>query len=462
MGIFEEKFEDPRYMCRKCYRLNENVVIGSMESKYSGMYGPFRGFAGDGVWDVLSENIKDPFAADAVYESILCGFVEMKASVVADTMPQGGKPLFTQHIPDEFSEFHGALKFLQVHNPTRMKAIEQLESNYHSAVHSLKQQKRSALSSLQTRQSLEMDMLTNQRDYSKVELEALVGQHIAEVDGLIEQWDGDIETLQNVQLEEYRELVMEVYCSEKMSRKHVDAIFGEDRVPRRPWERPPLLPGTEWVRMTPVAARGAGGSRCLRLVKFSSNDFVFSVINPKISRNIENELDPEELCLVEQSDSVVCGVVLGTMKNLSLRSNQDIQLLSVLDKCPVDCRWPSFVDQIRGVCQSKCEAPVVVTRHSNLSFGVKFILHRKFVDDDEIFGEEAVTQLLEIADCLGIERLFVPDMLVPDLRSPTVIDKSTRSARAVKFSDVLKNSISRLDYRVVRNSRLKEVIVIGP
>lgn len=442
-------------------------MIGVMKSKFDKDvgYGPFRGFSGQKIWEILESHIEDPFARNAFYESLLKGFVDVRSSVVKGEDEGSEQVGFLDGIPPEYIEFHEALNFLRIHNPTRMKAIEQLETNYHRAVQLLKVQKRSALTSLQTRQSLEMDMLTNQRDFSKPELEALVGQHIAEVDGLVSHWEEEIRTLQTVQLKEYRELVMEVYCSEKMGKLEVrreNVVVGKSM--RGKWERPILPPGTEWIKMVPIAALGPGtgpGARCVRLIHLRSEDYVSSVINPIIAPN--EEFDPEELCFVEESNTVVCGVVLGAFADLGLKSNQDIQLLKILDKCPVDCRWPSFVDQIATVRMSgesgRERGRVVVTRHSNLGLGVKFILHKIFENDD-IVRIEDVVELLEIADSLRIERLYVADVFAADLRSPTVIDKSTRPDRAREFLHVLKIAISRLDNQFSNPAKLREIVVI--
>ena len=460
-------------MCRKCYTLQKDVLVGSMRSKYNEdeIFGPMRGFAGQCLWEVLGEQVDDPFARNVMLEKILTGFVDMKPSVVSsgsDGSSSSGTSLcyYDQGIPTEYWEFQDALKFLRRYNPTRMKAIEQLESNYHRAIQTLKQQKRAALASLQTRQSLEMDMLTNQRDYSKTELEALVGQHIGEVDGLVSHWDREISSLQEVQLKEYRELVMEVYSSEKSGIKNDDRIEERKVGEKEKWERFPLPPHTEWLSITPIAAMGDGGgvARCIRLIHLQTKeDFVSSVVNPILSPNEEIGLDPEELCFIETNDTVVSGAVLGISADLMLRSNQDIQLVQILDKCPVDCRWPCFLDQVEAVKLSRHSQheknQIMITRHSNLSLGIEFLIHQFFEFEHESTIDE-VLNLLELADSLRIERLYVPDVLVPDLRSPLVIDKQTRPDSAKSFLTVLKEAIRKMNNVSTSKARLREIVVI--
>ena len=73
---------------------------------------------------------------------------------------------------------------------------------------------------------------------------------------------------------------------------------------------------------------------------------------------------------------------------------------------------------------------------------------------------EDVLELLEIADSLRITRLFVGDVLASDLRSPTVIDKSTRPDRAREFLHVLRIAIGRLDNEFSHFDNLREVVLI--
>ena len=436
-------------MCQWCYCANSRIEIGPIQSKYS----PNRPVnptivceAGQRVMDSVIRAVTDPFEQRAVFTQVMAG---IQGSGAVTNHPR--RPLISG-VSDDFLEFHEALSFLQKHNPTRMKAIEQLESNYQKSVHAVKQQRKSALASLQTRQSLEMDMLTNSKGYAKSDMQSLVNQHLPEMEALLAHWATEVKALQDMQLREYKELVMEVYQSELGAGDNKDCTTRNART----YARPEIV-GLQWECMRPIAVVRNPDHRA-RLVRFTRlrGDYLSAVIAPG-STDIDSILDPEEQCTVSRSD-VVSAVLLGGDGSLAFRSNQDCEIINCFDsKCPTDCRWPAMADQLAQIRTTHpygiSDEPLFVTRHSNLAHGVGLIFH--------CFSSDAasVQAVLEWCDSLGIQRLFVPDILVPDLRSPSLTD---REARAVAFQSTLIETAKKCLYNSVGNVSLDEIVLVSP
>ena len=435
-------------MCRWCYVVNEDVVIPPIASRYNGrmLNDPIIVRKGEHVFHAIRNSVEDAFELRAVYNHFL--FERLPSLFESSGCYQKGSNSTKSQarpptgIADEFFEFESALEFLTLHNPTRMKALEQLELNYHKAIQQVKQERVSAISSLQTRQSLEMDMLTSAGQCDKRELEALVSQHVAEMDAVVAHWDKELSSLHRRQLAEYKELVMEVYCSEKslsQSARRSDYNIAEYRRPE--------IPGLRWQSLVPVSVstHAAFRTRLVRLTHMEG-DFIESVIVPVLP-DADPRLDPEEQVLAAPS-KVKSAVVLGCHAGFEFKSNQDAALSKIVDlAAPGDCRWPSLAEQRRAVAGSAGESKYVVTRHSNLGHGVVAIFH--------CMSESSISEIVEWCDCMHIERLFLPHAIVPDLLAPGASSEQSDLV-AVTISAVRRLS------NVVSDPGLRELVIVSP
>jgi len=208
-------------MCRLCALAPVDLEIPPVRAKY----GPERFLnklipvsKGEFVLDAIKKSVKDPFEQMAVYDLFMASLSSFSGIAVPTSAAPVTAVCVKEGVSEEIIEFEKALGLLQQHNPTRMKTLEQLEGNFHKAVQTVKQQRSSALSSLHRRQALEMDMLSSEtmdKKIMKSELEALVSQHVSEMDSVQAHWKREVKKAQDRQLKEYRDLVLEVFESEK-------------------------------------------------------------------------------------------------------------------------------------------------------------------------------------------------------------------------------------------------------
>ena len=435
-------------MCRFCCVSAVSLEIPRIPSKFNKQRSlnidPIPVNSGECVWEIIQGSVKCPYEQLAIHEFALKLIAEYHeganlADVVSEQLPM----ILAVGVEEEWLEFERALAFLASHNPTRMKTIEQLELNYRKSVLTSKQQRHSALTSLQTRQSLEMDMLQQSSSSSRSELESLVHQHCSEIDGLVAFWDAEIQSVRLRQLCEYKDLVTEVVHSESAAA----SIVKNNR--HREYRRPEVV-GLEWISMKVVAVRPSLHHKT-RLVRISifQGDFISSLISPKIADS-SGILDPEELCVLSNSDSVASAMVLGTSSSsFTFNSNQDIELVRRIDnESPADCRWPSLTEQVESLRQ-KCPS-VGKTRHSNLGHGITTIYHMQPC----CFSSESVwLKLFEDCEGSGINRVFIPSELVADLRAPVV--------HGVESQQIVEAVLKRLS-NVFDNVSLDELVVVYP
>lgn len=407
--------------------------------------------------DRIRQLLEDPFAQRAVFDYAFDVIINQLDKISPPEIRISPTPRPLSGISDDVYIFHDALEYLTTHNPTRMKTIEQLELNYHKAVYSVKQQRKSAMTGLQTRQSLEMDILTAKGRYDKAELEALVLQHVQEMDAMVSHWAEEIRSVQNRQLREYKELVMEVYESEKSESSHRTNRYLTPRTYARP-----EVAGLTWISMTPVAAIPVRDHRA-RLIRVThmKGDFLSRVVCPTVMTAETSELDPEELLAVRSAaEEPVSAVLLGVSKrSLEFNSNQDADLLNILDNnCPTDCRWPSLVDQIKTLRSMYAggippDRNFFISRHSNAAYGVSLIFHA-MLDWDQ---SEVIQDIIAWAEIFGVERLFLSSALVPDLRAPRAQDLS--SVENATYTSVV-GAVRRLS-NVVEDPALGEIVIVS-
>lgn len=391
-------------MCRWCFVVSCDIVIPPIVSKYTGkrLCDAMSVKRGERLFDVVRRNVKDVYEQRAVYNHCLFEHISPildERAIVAERK----RPRLLTGIEDEFFEFENALSFLTQHTPTRMKTLEQLEGNYHKSIQQVKHSQRAAVSALQTRQALEMDMITSTGECEKLELETMVTQHVSEMDAVVAHWHKELTDLHQRQLTEYKALVMEVFLSESKTSHPVTALGWQ-----REYRRPEIV-GLTWQSMWPVSVSTNEAFKT-RLVRCTSmqGDFLDSLITPLLVEP-ESFLDPEEL-IACKVDKVRSAVVLGFDTRLCLNSNQDSLISRVIDgDAPSDCRWPSLAHQLEKV---KMQGPdsLFVTRHSNLANGVVAIFH--------CANDTCLPSILQWCDCMHVERLFVPHAIVPDLLAP--------------------------------------------
>ena len=402
------------------------------------------------VFDSICGQIQDPYEQWGLFQHVLANLPTHGDIRKQLSLP----PVITVGIGTESEQFEQALNFLSSHNPARMKTIEQLERNYTKAVFVAKQQRASAISSLQTRQSLEMDMLTSQSNgHSKQDLEALVHQHVSEMDSLVSHWDAEVRTIHQRQLKEYRELVIEVVQSE-LSSLGLSSLGPSVQKPtaQRIYGRPEIF-GLEWQTMTPIAivSNHSFRARLVRLTQMKG-DFIDSLVVPAtLSDEDHSMLDPEEQCAMSsrsQQRPVVSALVLGSDLS-SFKSNQDIEVVKRIDQdSPADCRWPSLGDQMDHMRANN--PSVALTRHSNLGNGVTAIF---FLPEQHVSVDTFVC-IFQYCENIGIERLFVPSFLAKDLRAPSV-DKS----EAIETTSLVTVALTRLS-NLIHNPSLDEVVIV--
>ena len=438
-------------MCRLCAVAPLDFEIPPLKSKfnperYLNKTIPVR--RGEFVLEEIRNYVKDPFEQLALYDLFLASLSGQR--MVADRSPSDPPPAFVEGVSAEIIAFEKALTYLERHNPTRMKTLEQLEQNYHKSVQTVKQQRAAALSSLHTRQALEMDMITSQAGgYEKSELKALVNQHVSEMDSIHCHWEKEVRGTQQRQLKEYKELVQEVFESEK------GKVSSPQTVKKRIYKRAQLAEA-EFVRMMPLAVR-PDLSRPVRVIRSTEfkGDFISSIFSRNIvaGRDSPPDLDPEEQCCLVSSH-VKSAAIIGIHPDEAgkKKSNQYMELLDFVDSvCPTDCRYPSLSEQLAHVGSSLRDGRGVaaVTRHSNLGNGVSIIFHL-LECNQEIFKS-----VLGMCDCLGIERIFAPHIIVPDLRVPSVTGMHP-------LVQPLLISAARQLSNFISNPSLDELVVIYP
>jgi hypothetical protein len=193
-------------------------------------------------------------------------------------------------------------------------------------------------------------------------------------------------------------------------------------------------------------------------------DFLTSAIVPIVSE--ETVLDPEEQCAVGDVDGYVkSAVLIGASPEMNFRSNQDMELMRIFDQSPVDCRWPSLHDQWilakSSTTENRAGLRVIVTRHSNLSNHVEFIFHVLLDGFETPLAPDRLSSIFNLVESYQINRLFIPDILVPDLRSPSAIDRDWRADQSAAFFETLKSGIRGMD-NILYFPSLKEFIYISP
>ena len=450
-------------MCRKCYVPNHAISV-EVPGRFGRESVKVRCLPGFSMWQSISA--KDFFEKEYVFEYVLGKIGDAGALAQMHAPLHAEDPSF---IPDgvsnDFKTFAIALAHLALHQPTRMKAIEQLEVRYHKSVSLAKAQRRQALTSLQTRQALEMDMLSG-RGCGRVELELMVHQHVSEVEGLTDFWAKEIAGLLSVQLREYKELVLEIHaeggarsgamvgippadvsaaalgCVSAAANRDVSSpamphVIGVSPPISYCFQRPEI-PGTQWRGLQAIAAQTdlTRPARLIRLITLKG-DFLSTALAPLVHQDDMN-VDPE----IVSAPAISSAVVLGFSQGLRMQSNQDAEVLRLMDAAPADCRWPSFQSQIEAIPPN---APLFLTHHSNLANGVKCIFHMS--------TEDGLESVFRRADALGIVRVFVPEILVPDLRCPSIAPSGCgMGALAAGAARALPNSTA--------NMCLREIVLI--
>jgi hypothetical protein len=404
-------------MCRLCYTCSEDVIIPPVKSKFNRQRflnkNPIHVPKDEIVLEAIKREVPDPYEQLAVYMHFMFGHIERFTGAHKEARKgtrESPLPPVIEGTEKEWREFEKALLFLAQTNPTRMKTIEQLELNYRKSLRNVKQQRVSAQSSLQTRQSLEMDMLTGQMGgFSKNDIESLVHQHCVETDTLVSHWESEIRSIQQRQLREYRDLVMEV-------------VHGQDLSGPLVWEKRtygrPEIEGLRWISMQPVALTAGSLNmkrakpRLVRVTLMEGEDFLSTIVSPKEER--EHSLDPEEECAANIDETIVSAVILG-VSNGSFKSNQDLALLKIVDTTSAsDCRWPSLAEQFESL-GTQWPFCIGKTRHSNIAHGIIAIY---FLSQEENRLEDQLVQVFEDCDRTGVKRVFVPNKIEGDLLAP--------------------------------------------
>ena len=410
-------------MCRLCFVSPVDFEIPPIRSKFNEERflndEPIRVGKGYCLFESIRSVISNPCEQLALHEIALKMIASCKCEN-REEMKQEESLAIIAGLNEEWLSFEEAIQFLASHNPTRMKTIEQLESNYRKTLFTVKQNRTSGLASLQTRQSLEMDMLTSQSNYTKADLESLVQQHCSEMDCLMHHWDSEIRSVQQRQLREYKDLVMEVFQSERGSGNIAVSNFAVTA--RRQYSRPDVH-GLEWLSMRAVAVRSSISHKA-RLVRITRmrGDFLSSLIPSKQIAEIDlSNLDPEEQCASSESH-VSSALIIGVSSNqFTFRSNQDIELVRRIDtECPGDCRWPTLVEQIEVLRNQSAKKCVAKTRHSNLGSGIGTIYH---IDPEVFYDELNLLELFQDCEGLGVKRIFIPSVFVADMRAPFLLEK---------------------------------------
>jgi len=151
-----------------------------------------------------------------------------------------------------------------------LNTLLQLEKSYAAAVVSLIQGKQSALENLHTRQSEEMEKMSQANEKTEKEKEEgvpnLVSKHVQEYEEMEQKWDNEIEGLKNHQRKEYKIFVQDYHASTneyhivesssedeelkeaaaKMEKEEHSKIEKEEHS-RRPFFKFPSLKGS-WIR----------------------------------------------------------------------------------------------------------------------------------------------------------------------------------------------------------------------
>jgi hypothetical protein len=377
----------------------------------------------------------DPFEQASIYKEVLLG---LGGSVPTDIVSLSSEPPNYVHegIPEEYIAFNRSMDLLAKMNPTRLYTLQQLEVGYQRSARKQQIQQRNALQSLQTRQALEMDMLVANNATS--DLQSLVSQHVAEIADLTDHFISETENLLSQQRKEYMDLVSEVVGG------MTGASVPDGERKTTIWKRADL---PDWIGMTVVAARPniAFPGRPFRISHFRGDclDSMFSPRSPP-----DQDEDPEEFRI---DDSCESAILIGCTPAVSLTTNQSMAISKLLNAGVVDCRWPSMQEQLK----KSGELPVgdfVVTRHSVLGHGVSWVFHLVCGSDVD---EEHLTRLLAYSDSIGVERIFMPDILVDDLRAPVVGD-------GVRFvQSTVEMALRRMDNRLYTNgSSLREILIL--
>jgi len=445
-------------MCRLCYIAETDFSVPPIMSKFN----KDRFLNAKSLEIKKGENVMDGISENGglnIYEQLSLHTYVMKClaehrdgdRIEKDPSSDSEQSQIASGVTQEWQEFESALQFLSRHNPTRFKTIEHLEQNYRISLSQAKQQRASALSSLQTRQSLEMDMLTAQSNYAKSDIEALVQQHCAEVDALVDHWAETIRGIQQRQLVEYRDLVMEVVQSELSGREQ---IFRNNFHELRQYFRPEI-PGLNYLFMRPVCVNKFREHR-VRLIRVShmEGDFLSSLVVPRVPEMDQSVLDPEEQCASNDvMDEVISAIILGcSSPRFEFKSNQDQELLRKIDtESPSDCRWPCLLEQVE-LLRSLRESPIRKTRHSNLGNGISVIYHIDFARIDS----EKIQAVFKDCELSGVRRVFIPDVLVPDLRAPSV-----QTQGGVDVASLAIPALKQLS-NVYHGPSVDEVVIIQP
>jgi hypothetical protein len=426
-------------MCRYCFVVNFDFIVPPIPSRYrKGEY-----LSPDPIvirpGDVLFNRIPQ---TNNVYERI--AIFEHAVDLVGSTFPESIsnresetslRPLYG--IDGKFFELERAINYLSEHNPKRLKVIEQLEMNYYSGIDVKKNQRNTAISTLQTRQSLEMDILINSNTQGKDdELKMLVAQHYEEIETVEKYWNQIIQEEEDRCLNEFIDLVLEVYTGEMNNCAGPSSQLFYQQSYKRP-------DGMEWISLSPVAVvkRTDYKTRLVRVTKVRVGDYM-KIFSREDRFKFFDRLDPEELVL-ETKNGPVIGAVLGASKSLDLKSNQDVALLKLIGS---DCRWPSLRNQFESI-RKGIFFNFFVTRHSNIN--TSFIFH--IVDDEEA----SIGDIIQFSDHVGIDQLYIPLSLVPDVNAPSVDS-------GFETEEIVVESVrSRLDNVFPQNKRnLKDIFIV--
>ena len=399
-------------MCKKCVRpkMDVSVQIGNHVIALH---------AGEAIFDSITRDVPDAFEAELLVDTVLEILDAIDDSVESES-PLGSIRSF-RNVGAECIAFNEAICFLSLSDPMRMKTIQQLEIQYDENVSKKKAARKSAQASLQTRQSLEMDMLTNNPQYSKKELEMLVYQHVTELDDLEIYWDAEITNARSKQMQEYMALVMEVYKTH----------FGTLPV-RLSNSFPPTHPVFSAIAVRRDITVPA---RLVRLIELSG-DFFSTVLKPRkmCMQDPEEEFHQEER---EPKSAVLLG------SHVSGKSTcQQVALLRFIDnEAPTECRWPSFKQQSVG----NVPEGIFESYHSNLGLGIERIFH--------IVDSTCLVDTLKLADTTGIQRIYIPHVIVADLLCPSLPEED------LEFFSCIKGAIRS---RLSPNGSLLEVVLIRP
>ena len=427
-------------MCRMCKRCL--VPSQTFEAKFSCKYSNIDRLVVCKLGEPIFRSLQwlDPFEREFVLDYIMGEFGDeyFSSSITQMSAIDTQKVnKFVEGVSNDYHLFANSIELLSATRPVRMKAISQLEAAFQQSVMAMKAQRKSALSSLHTRQSLEMDMQSS----NSGEVEGMVHQHMAEIDELVQFWNSKLHELTSVQMNEYKALVNDV-LEEKANPDERNGHTKSYKFKRLE------ISGFEWRGFEPVAAAQFCThfpARLIRLITLKG-DF-FSVIHPM--KYVDSFADPEEEVVLH--DELESAVVIGRRDYGQSANNQDCALERLFDEAPVDCRWPSYSEQIHNIHQQdSSDTNIHITRHSNLSHGIRLIFHVRPCED----MSSHISRIFSFADANGIKRVYVPLEIVSDWLSPTNIFTDDR-----QMKQMLKTQIRKLG-NCFTNSTLEEIVLI--